>query len=81
MQKDTPYSELRFKIKLNQSTSPSGHTGRFQNMESITTVTVRIMIPPGIPIWNNLKQSSYQFYKVYLTLLLFKKCTLSNNAS
>lgn len=56
IQKDTPYSELRFKITLNQSTSPSGHIGRFQNMESITTVAVRIPIPLGIPIWNNLKQ-------------------------
>lgn len=56
--KDTPHSELLFKIVLNQKTSASGHKMRPQNIESIMTVNATNAIPAGITIFINLKDKN-----------------------
>jgi hypothetical protein len=56
IKKDTPQSELLFKIVLNQNTSASGHKMRCQKMESIVTVSVIKIMAAGIAYLRSLKK-------------------------
>lgn len=56
VKKDTPQSELLFKMVLYQNTSASGHNSRPQNIESTVTVNAINATPVGITILKNLKE-------------------------
>jgi len=52
--KDTPHSLLLLSTVLNHKTSPSGHTGRPQNIESMTTLIVNTVMAAKNPSFNPL---------------------------
>lgn len=62
VEKDTPHSLLLFSTTLNHKTSPSGHTGRPQNMESMTILEIKTTVAANNPIFNPLENNNLIAY-------------------
>jgi len=59
-EKDTPHSLLLLSTVLNHKTSPSGHTRRRQNIESMTILIVKTVVAAKNPSFNPLKNKNYK---------------------